>query len=299
MTRGTYTVLVLGGTTEARELARVLSGREDTEAPGLARAPEGRGAVGSPGRDPSVGNPEELGRAETPLGGSVVRVVTSLAGRTAEPGTLAGEVRTGGFGGPEALAAWLGAHDVRVVVDATHPFAAGISRHAAEACGSAGVPLVRLVRPGWAPVDGDDWHAAADLADAAARVPGLGTRVLLAIGRQEVGAFADVADAWFLIRAIEAPGGRLPPRHELLLDRGPYALDDECRLLADHRIDLVVAKDAGGDATRAKLDAARERGIPVLLVRRPPVPAGSAAIVVETAEAAAEATTALLLAGGG
>lgn len=245
-------VLVLGGTTEARELALTLDARGD------------------------------------------VRVITSLAGRTAEPGTLAGEVRTGGFGGPEALAAWLGAHDVRAVVDATHPFAVGISRHAAEACGGAGVPLVRLVRPGWTAGPDDDWHDAVDLADAAARVPGLGSRVLLAIGRQEVAAFAGVTDAWFLIRAIEPPGGPAPPHHELLLARGPYDLEGERRLLADHGIDLVVAKDAGGDATRAKLDAARERGIPVLLVRRPPAPGGPAATVVETAGAAVDATRALL-----
>lgn len=284
------TLLILGGTTEARELARVLGGR---------RVPPGGGAGDAGGTVRGDGGRALRGdgaghRGTAVDGRGAVRVITSLAGRTAEPAALAGEVRAGGFGGPKALAAWLGAHDVRVVVDATHPFAAGISRHAVEACGSAGVPLVRLVRPGWAAGPGDDWHGAADLADAAARVPGLGTRVLLAIGRQEVAAFAGVADAWFLIRAIEPPEDPLPPQHALVLARGPYALEDERRLLDAHRIDLVVAKDAGGDATRAKLDAARDRGIPVLLVRRPPPPAGRDAIVVETAAAAAERTSALL-----
>lgn len=220
-----------------------------------------------------------------------LRVVTSLAGRVAAPRALPGEVRVGGFGGTDQLAAWVVEHDVAVVVDATHPFAAGISRNAAEACGAAGVPLVALRRPGWTAGPGDDWHDATDLADAGRRVAGLGRRVLLAIGRQEVGAFAGVDDAWFLVRAIEAPDGSLPPHHELLLDRGPYALQDERALLAEHRIDLVVTKDSGGDATRAKLDAARERGVPVLVVRRPAAPEGPGIEVVDSAAAAAAAAT--------
>lgn len=245
-------VLVLGGTSDARELAAILDA------------------------DPAV------------------RPITSLAGRLSGPGRVAGEVRTGGFGGAGELARWIGEQGIGAVVDATHPFAAAISHNAAEACTAAGVPLIALRRPGWTSGPGDDWHDAADLADAAARVAGLGRRVLLAIGRQEAGAFADVADAWFLIRAIEAPDGPLPPHHELLLARGPYALDGERRLLADHAIDLVVTKDSGGDATRAKLDAARERGIPVLMVRRPPVPDGPGIAVVASAAEAAGAIDGVL-----
>lgn len=243
-------VLVLGGTTDARELATILDA------------------------------------------GPAVRPITSLAGRLATPGEVPGEVRTGGFGGAGDLARWIGGHGIAAVVDATHPFAAAISRNAAEACAAAGAPLIALRRPGWTAGPGDDWHDAADLAEAAARVPGLGRRVLLAIGRQEAAAFAGVADAWFLIRAIEAPDGPLPPHHELLLARGPYALDDERRLLADHAIDLVVTKDSGGDATRAKLDAARERSIPVLIVRRPTPPEGPGIAVVENAVEAADAVRA-------
>ncbi|MEV4422468.1 cobalt-precorrin-6A reductase [Patulibacter sp. NPDC049589] len=246
-------VLVLGGTSGARELAAILDG------------------------DPSV------------------RPITSLAGRVADPGAVAGEVRTGGFGGATELARWIGEHGIAAVVDATHPFAAAISRNAAEACAAAGVPLVALRRPGWTAGPGDDWHDAADLADAAARIAGLGTRVLLAIGRQEAPAFAGVAGAWFLIRAIEAPDGTLPPHHQLLLARGPYALEDERRLLADHAIDLVVTKDSGGDATRGKLDAARERGIPVLVVRRPEAPGGAGITAVATAADAAAAVRAALV----
>ncbi|WP_036726990.1 cobalt-precorrin-6A reductase [Patulibacter minatonensis] len=251
---GAATVLILGGTTEARDLAGLLDVRDD------------------------------------------VRPITSLAGRVAGTPALPGEIRVGGFGGAEHLAAWMTTNDVRAVVDATHPFAERISQGTADACAATGTPLVALRRPGWTPGPGDDWHDADDLADAAARVEGLGRRVLLATGRQGVAAFAEVTDAWFLIRSIEPPEGRVPPHHEVLLARGPYALDDERRLLADHAIDLVVTKDSGGDATRAKLDAARERGIPVLMVRRPPVPTGTTIDVVGTA---ADAVAAVGVALGG
>lgn len=248
--QGRSTVLVLGGTTEGREVTAALVARGD------------------------------------------VRPITSLAGRISRPGAVAGEVRTGGFGGADELARWITEHHVRVVVDATHPFAAGISANAARACASAGVPLVALRRPGWSPVPGDDWRPAVDLPDAAAQVPGLGRRALLAIGRQEVAAFAGVDDVWFLLRAIDPPDPPLPPRHELLLARGPFALDDERALLREHAIDVVVTKDSGGDATRAKLDAARELGLPVLMVRRPPAPDGPGVTTVATAGAAVAAVVA-------
>jgi precorrin-6A/cobalt-precorrin-6A reductase len=243
-------VLVLGGTTEGREVAAALADRDD------------------------------------------VRPITSLAGRLSRPGAVVGEVRTGGFGGAAELARWITEHEVRAVVDATHPFAAGISANAARACAAAGVPLVALRRPGWTPGPDDDWRAAADLADAAAQVSDLGRRALLAIGRQEVAAFADVADVWFLLRAIDPPDPPLPPHHELLLARGPFALTDERALLREHAIDVVVTKDSGGDATRAKLDAAREIGLPVVMVRRPPVPEGSGIAVVASVAAALDAVVA-------
>ncbi|GAA4877684.1 cobalt-precorrin-6A reductase [Actinomycetospora straminea] len=208
-------------------------------------------------------------------------VTTSLAGRTRHPRLPSGEVRTGGFGGVEGLAAALG--EVDVLVDATHPFAATMTDHAAAAASSTGTPLVVLRRPGWTAGPGDRWTRVPSLPAAAAAVPA-GARVLLATGRQGVEAFVDV-DAWFLVRAIEAPAV-LPPRSELVLARGPFALDDERALLARHAITLVVAKDSGG-ATEAKLVAARERSLPVLLVDRPPLPAGILAVATVTAAAEA------------
>jgi precorrin-6A/cobalt-precorrin-6A reductase len=199
-------------------------------------------------------------------------VTSSLAGRVANPRLPAGEVRIGGFGGPDGLARWLTEHEVAAIVDATHPFAERISESAAQAARTAGVPLLRLARPGWREGPGDRWHWVADLAMAAAAIAGLGERVLLTTGRQGLAAFAAVESAWFLVRCVDPPQPPLPPRHELLLDRGPYTLEGELALIDRHAIDLVVTKDSGGAHTRAKLDAARARGLPVIVVRRPARP---------------------------
>ncbi len=199
-------------------------------------------------------------------------VITSLAGRVARPRLPVGEVRIGGFGGPEALAAWLREHEIAALVDATHPFAERISASAIRAADQAGVPLLRLERPGWTAGPGDRWHWVDDLDQAAARIPHLGARALLTTGRQGLSAFAGVSDAWFLIRCVDPPDDPLPPRCEILLDRGPYTLEGERTLIDSYEIDVVVTKDSGGRHTRAKLDAARARELPVIVVRRPPRP---------------------------
>ncbi|MEU1055024.1 cobalt-precorrin-6A reductase [Streptomyces sp. NPDC005876] len=225
-------VLILGGTTEARLLAGLLT------------------ADASP----------------------ALRVTTSLAGRVAAPRRPPGEVREGGFGGAAGLAAWLTGHGVDVLVDATHPFAGEISFHAARAAASARVPVLALRRPSWSPVAGDVWHEAGSLAGAAALLPALGRRVFLTTGRTGLAAFADCREAWFLVRSVDPPGPPHPPHLEVLLDRGPFTLDGERDLLRRHRIDVLVTKDSGGAATAPKLTAAREAGVPVVVVRRPPVP---------------------------
>jgi precorrin-6A/cobalt-precorrin-6A reductase len=226
-----------------------------------------------------LGGTAEARELAAALDAAGVPLVSSLAGRVARPRLPAGEVRIGGFGGPDALARWLVEHGVRAVVDATHPFAERISASAARAAPQAGVPLLRLARPGWTELSGDRWTWVADLAEAAAAIGPLGaTRVLLTSGRQGLPAFAGVRDAWFLIRCVDPPAPPLPPRHELLLDRGPYTLTGERALLDAHAIDLVVTKDSGGTHTAAKLDAARERGLPVVVVRRPARSAGIATV---------------------
>jgi precorrin-6A/cobalt-precorrin-6A reductase len=209
-------------------------------------------------------------------------VTTSLAGRVTRPRLPPGEVRIGGFGGPDRLADWLRAHNVSRVIDATHPFAERISASARTACTAAGVPLLRLERPGFSERPGDRWHWVEDLESAAVQVAEGGERVLLTTGRQGLEAFAAL-DAWFLIRCVEEPGAPLPARHEIVLDRGPYTLEGELALLDRHRIDMLVTKDSGGSYTAAKLDAARARGLAVIVVRRPGRPAAQRVSTVEQA----------------
>jgi precorrin-6A/cobalt-precorrin-6A reductase len=232
-----------------------------------------------------LGGTAEARELATALAAQDVAVTTSLAGRVANPRRPEGAVRTGGFGGPEALARWLEEQRIAAVVDASHPFAEGISASAARACASAAVPLLRLERPGWHPGPGDRWHRVPTLADAATAIPDLGNRVLLTTGRQGLAAFAE-GEAWFLIRCVDPPEPPLPRRCGVILDRGPYTLEGERRLLDAHAIDLLVTKDSGGDHTRPKLDAARERGLPVIVVDRPPRPA-DLPTVPTSAEAAA------------
>ena len=210
-----------------------------------------------------------------------VRVVSSLAGRVARPRLPAGEVRVGGFGGPDGLAQYLRENRIDAVVDATHPFAERIGANAAIAAELTELPLLRLARPGWRPGPGDVWHWADDLADAAHRLPDLGERVFLTSGRQGLPAFAHLDDLWFLIRCVDPPEPPLPRHHELLLARGPYEVAAERRQLG--RVDVQVTKDTGGAQTSAKLTAARELGKPVLVVRRPARPH------TETAETVPEA----------
>jgi precorrin-6A/cobalt-precorrin-6A reductase len=195
-------------------------------------------------------------------------VVTSLAGRVNAPRLPAGEVRIGGFGGPEGLIAWLVSEHIHAVVDATHPFAYRISASARQATEHLELPLLALHRPGWTEEPGDDWRRVPSVEAAAAALPGLGDCVLLTTGRQSLAAFAGNT-GWFLIRTVDPPSPPLPSRHEVVLDRGPYTVDGETALMRKHRIDVLVTKDSGGALTAAKLVAARDLGLPVLMVDRP------------------------------
>ncbi|MFE5093355.1 cobalt-precorrin-6A reductase [Streptomyces sp. NPDC056638] len=231
-------ILILGGTTEARQLAAELTG---------------------------------------PGGDATVRITTSLAGRVTRPRMPAGGVRIGGFGGAPGLADWLRTHSVDTVVDATHPFAGGISANAAAAAHATGTALFALRRPGWTAGPGDRWHPADDLAHAAAQLSALGRRIFLTTGRLGLAAFATAPGAdtlHFLVRSVEPPEPPLPRDTDVLLDRGPYTVEGETVLLRDRAIDVLVTKDSGGPATAAKLTAARNLDLPVVVVRRPPPPEG-------------------------
>jgi precorrin-6A/cobalt-precorrin-6A reductase len=201
-------------------------------------------------------------------------VITSLAGRTRAPEDLPGEVRIGGFGGADGLARFLRARAIDRLIDASHPFAQQIGRHAAVACQAAGIPRLRLLRPPWRREPGDRWIEVADPTEAARRLPELGRRAFLSIGHKDLAAFAGLADVWFLIRTIEPPEPPPLERALCLQGRGPFPLDAELALLRAHEIDVLVTKASGGAATYAKLAAARALGLPVLMLRRPPPPPG-------------------------
>jgi precorrin-6A/cobalt-precorrin-6A reductase len=213
-----------------------------------------------------------------------VDVISSLAGRVPEPALPVGEVRIGGFGGVDGMRRWLSESGVDAVVDATHPYAATITAHAAVVCGKLGLSHLVLARPAWDP--GDALVVGSDV-EAAKTVAADGfSRVFLTTGRSGVKAFVDV-DAWFLIRAVTAPdAGTLPRRHQLVLSRGPYHYDDELALLRDHGIDALVTKNSGGAMTRPKLDAAEALGVAVVMVDRPPLPPN--VVTVATVDEAAD-----------
>jgi precorrin-6A/cobalt-precorrin-6A reductase len=219
------------------------------------------------------GTAEAVALAEACAARAGIEAISSLAGRTRTPILPTGEVRTGGFGGAEGLAQFLALRGIDRLIDATHPFAVQIGVHAKRACAAMSVPRLRLLRPPWPREQGDRWTEVADLAEAARRLPAFGRSVFLTVGQRDLEAFAGL-DLWFLVRTIEPPA-RLPLRRaQWLSGRGPFALEAEVALLREHGIDVLVTKASGGEATYAKLIAARRLELPVLMVRRPPPPEG-------------------------
>ncbi|MEZ2121345.1 MULTISPECIES: cobalt-precorrin-6A reductase [unclassified Corynebacterium] len=235
--------LILGGTSEGRELAALMSARG-------------------------------------------WRVTSSLAGRVDNPRLPVGEVRIGGFGGPAGLTRWLMEQRVAVVIDATHPFAERISLSADEATRATGIPLIALHRPKWEPITRDKWRMVDTMEEAARVAERYYHHILLTIGRQQLAPFAHDALNLYVIRCVDKPDTPLPTRHRVILDRGPFTVAGEKKLMRDNQIDCVVTKNSGGEYTRPKLDAARELGIDVVMVRRPDLPGGGRITVVHTAEAA-------------
>ncbi|GAB3622438.1 cobalt-precorrin-6A reductase [Mariniluteicoccus endophyticus] len=204
------------------------------------------------------------------LADSGVRVVSSLAGRVSNPALPVGEVRVGGFGGVEGMRTYLEAEGVSAVADATHPFAATISANAVAACGEAGVPLVRLVRPGWETRDdARDWLWVDDISQACAAMEMMGERPFLTSGRQGLEHFAAWRDRWALVRVVEPLPADAWPAWTVLTTRGPFDFQSELKLMRDHDIEVLVTKNSGGSLTEPKLDAAARLGVGVVMVRRP------------------------------
>jgi precorrin-6A/cobalt-precorrin-6A reductase len=224
-------ILILGGTSEASELARCLAG------------------------DPRFS------------------AILSLAGRTAAPRMAAIATRSGGFGGTDGLVQWAKENAIETIVDATHPFATRISANAVAAARIAGIPLLSLMRPPWLQQDGDKWICVADTDEAMTALGEKPQHVFLSIGRQEVGAFCAAPQHRYLVRAIDPPAAdTMPPRAELILQRGPFEPEAEIALMRAHAIDIVVAKNSGSDATYAKIVAARALGLPVVMIEQPDKP---------------------------
>jgi precorrin-6A/cobalt-precorrin-6A reductase len=200
--------------------------------------------------------------------------VLSYAGRVANPKAQPIPMRIGGFGGVEGLVGYLRDHKVTHLIDATHPFAAQMSANAVVAAERAGVAHLALTRPAWSPVDGDRWTRVADIDEAVAVLAGPRRRVMLALGRMHVDAFAVQPQHDYLLRFVDAPD-RPPrlPRHHLVVDRGPFDVEGDQRLMATHGVEIIVCKNAGGTGASAKLQAARALGLPVIMIDRPILPA--------------------------
>ena len=239
------TVLILGGTAEARDIARRLH--------------------------------EEA-----------ADFMSSLAGRVARPRLPVGQVRVGGFGGVAGLAEFLLRFPISAVVDATHPFSEGMSRNALAACDQTRTPLLRLERPGWAGAPGSQtWHWV-DSHDAAAKCANLvGSRPFLTVGRQSLAQFLQpLAERDVLARVVDRPDIELPRAWRVITSRGPYELDAERDIMRSHQADVLVTKDSGGNYTWAKMQAAAELGLRVVVVRRAP-PTQNALVVHDVELAAA------------
>jgi len=237
-------ILILGGTSEARQLAGRLADRRD------------------------------------------LKVTLSLAGRTAHPAAQPVPVRVGGFGGTDGLAAYLADEHIDVLVDATHPYAATMAAHAAEAAERTKVPIVALRRKPWTALADDKWTEVDDVEGAVGALGASPRRVFLAIGRKEVGAFAAAPQHDYLIRSVDPVEPPLDvPHAAYIVARGPFSEDDESALLKQNRIEVVVAKNSGGKATKGKIAAARALGIEIVMLRRPTLPDVPAADTVQGAVA--------------
>jgi precorrin-6A/cobalt-precorrin-6A reductase len=220
-----------------------------------------------------LGGTTEASQLARSLAAAGMDAVFSYAGRTEAPVAQPLPTRVGGFGGVAGLQAWLQAEGISHVVDATHPFAAQMSGNAITACAALGLPLLALERPAWVAQTGDQWQHVPDIEAAVAALPDAPARVFLAIGRQNLAAFAAKPQHCYLLRLVDAVADLPLPQTEVVLARGPFTLEGDRALLQDHAITHVVAKNAGGSGAEAKLAAARALALPLVLIDRPFIPA--------------------------
>ena len=219
-----------------------------------------------------LGGTTEASALAALLAGAGIRAQLSLAGRTKAPAPQPLPTRIGGFGGAEGLARYLRDRRITHVIDATHPFAAQMSRNAAQACAALNLPLLALSRAPWQPQAGDRWQRMPDIAGAVAALDRPAARVFLAVGRMHLEAFAAQPQHHYLLRLIDAPEAVPLPHSECVVARGPFTLEGDLALMRAHGTELVVAKNAGGPGAVAKIAAARQLGLPVLMIDRPTLP---------------------------
>jgi precorrin-6A/cobalt-precorrin-6A reductase len=199
--------------------------------------------------------------------------IYSYGGRTRVPADQQLQTRTGGFGGASGLAEYIHREGITHVVDATHPFAVEMSRNAVEACTKTETPLIALERAPWSRMSGDNWEEVADMVSAVAALPERSARVFLAIGRQHIAPFGTRPQHVYTLRFVDPPEGALPlPDAEIVVSRGPFTLDGELEMMRARDIEWIIARNSGGTGARAKIDAARVLGLPVIMLSRPQLP---------------------------
>ncbi|WP_027555405.1 cobalt-precorrin-6A reductase [Bradyrhizobium sp. Cp5.3] len=201
-----------------------------------------------------------------------IDAVYSYGGRTRAPADQPLPTRIGGFGGPSGLADYIRRENITHVIDGTHPFAAEMSRNAVEACKDTGTPLLALERAPWAKAPGDNWIEVADVNAAVAALPQTPTRVFLAIGRQHIAPFATLPRHTYTLRFVDPPEAPLLFAADVIVSRGPFTFDSELEMMRARGIAWIVARNSGGDGARAKIDAARALGLPVIMIARPQLP---------------------------
>ena len=196
----------------------------------------------------------------------------SYGGRTRAPADQPLPTRIGGFGGVSGLADYIRGKRITHVIDATHPFAAEMSRNAVAACAETGTPLIALERAPWTKAPGDNWIEIADVDAAVAALPEAPANVFLAIGRQHIAPFATKPQHAYTLRFVDPPEAPLPFAADVIVSRGPFTLEGELEMMRTRGIAWIVARNSGGDGARAKIDAARRLGLPVIMIARPQLP---------------------------
>ncbi|UFW44416.1 cobalt-precorrin-6A reductase [Bradyrhizobium sp. WSM471] len=201
-----------------------------------------------------------------------IDAVYSYGGRTRVPANQPLPTRIGGFGGVSGLVDYIRSEHITHVIDATHPFAAEMSRNAVAACAEIGTPLIALERAPWMKAPGDNWIEIPDVDAAVAALPEAAANVFLAIGRQHIAPFATRTQHAYTLRFVDPPDAPLPFAADVIVSRGPFTLEGELEMMRKRSITRIVARNSGGDGARAKIDAARRLGLPVIMIARPQLP---------------------------